>query len=100
MYQTSSRRKSTHYNLALRWKSTHTHTNKQTNTKTRRFELIPFQLFPYTTPEKRDEYYDTDGEGEYSPETLRYDWVGVRNHCRDMESMRKAEAKSSDTDPT
>ena len=69
-------------------------------TKTRRFELTPFQLFSYTTPEEREEYYHTDGEGEYSPGTLRYNRVGAPNHCRDMENMRKAEAKSSDTNPT
>ena len=56
-------------------------------TKTRRYRLTPFQLFLYTTPEEREEYYDIDDEGQYTPGTLRYDWVGVRNHCRDMDAV-------------
>ena len=86
-----------HFQQNVKWWQGHINCK---NTKTRRFEFTPFQLFPYITPMEREEYYDTEGEGEYSPGTLRYDRVGVGNHRRDMENMRKAEAKSSDTDPT
>ena len=56
-------------------------------------------MFPYTTPEERKEYYETDEEGKYLPVMLRYDRVGIRNHCRNMENMEKAKAESSCSDP-
>ena len=58
-------------------------------TKTRRYKLTPFQLFPYTTPEEREEYYDIDDDGQYTPGTLMYDRVGARNHFEDMDAVEQ-----------
>ena len=75
-----------HFQQNVKWWQGHINCK---NTKTRRFEFTPFQLFPYTTPEEREEYYDTEGEGEYSPGTLRYDRVGAGNH-REPDLWQKA----------
>ena len=72
---------SPHFQHNVKWWQGHINYK---NTKTRRFELTPFQLFTYTTPDEKKEFFDTDGEGGCSPGTLRYDRVGAPNHCRDM----------------
>ena len=50
----------------------------------RRYKLKAFQLFPYTTPKQKEEYYETDEKGEFLPQ-LRWDRTGAPNHCRNME---------------
>ena len=47
----------------------------------RRYRLTVFELFPYTSPEEREEYYEPDKKDEFLPQ-LRYDRLGARNHCR------------------
>ena len=47
----------------------------------RRYRLTVFELFPYTSPEEREEYYEPDKKDGFLPQ-LRYDRLGARNHCR------------------
>ena len=88
---------SRHIQENINWWQGHITYNK---IRTRRYELTPFQLFPYTTPEERVEYYETDENGKYLPGTLRYDRMGARNHCRKIEKIKRAMAKSPCSDTT
>ena len=61
----------------------------------RRYKLTAFQLFPHTTPEEREEYYEADEKGEFLPQ-FRYDRLDGRNHCR---KINRAKLESSNSDP-
>ena len=49
---------------------------------------------------RKEQYYETDGEGEYLPGPLRYNRVGAQNYCQHMENIRKAAGETSDVVPT
>ena len=87
---------SPHFQENINWSRGHVTYNK---IRTRRYELSPLQLFSYTTPEERVEYYEADENGKYLPGTLRYHRVGARNHCRNIENVEKAKTKSFCFDP-
>ena len=58
-------------------------------TKTKRYRLTPFQLFPITTLEERRKYYETDASAEegagWGGMVLRW---GCRKYCLDRGKVK------------